>query len=210
MKIKIRSAHTSVWAVAAIATTVIGATAGFAAYAAPSDKVSDSADWSESFGRLKTPQSEKDLIPSSLTEEGSSFAALRDETTRLVGSDDVANYWAAVDADGKLCLVAHLHGEHQVAASSCTPTVATFHETGVPLQIDSIDGALRAYLVPDGASLNSDQVAALTPNLIVGDPYQASNEAVEVQLTDPALGARSGASPLRLLQFEPADGSWRE
>lgn len=151
-----------------------------------------------------TDQRDHDVLPEFLvgTHVGE---GLLPETARKVGSSDVAEFWAAMDADGRLCLVSVLLDG--TAASSCSLPV-DFFRYGAALALAgseaSPDMTAEAYLVPADVELPSGGVASRSKN--------ALEESDSTQLfvvgrdgSNPPDGEFARAGVEEPFQFQPLD-----
>lgn len=101
-------------------------------------------------------------------------AGLLYETSRLIGADDKAKYWAVITEDKLICAVIVLGGRGD-SAMACTSPDA-FGKRGLSVGVlskDSTDeiGYREAYLVPDSLTFTSlpSGLTQVTKNLAAGD-----------------------------------------
>ncbi|WP_285362793.1 hypothetical protein [Microbacterium sp. LMC-P-041] len=168
---------------AAAATAIVAAGVISLAMNTPSaNAAADTGDWGNSVSLIDDKRTSADEIPSNFDVDSSIRA-----TSQLLGSEGTASYWTAVDSKGDICLTVTFEGSMDIAMTSCIPE-KDFMEHGVPIQANTVDGATVAYLLPDslvGAKTNQD-LSALHPNLLVGDPFAVGQTAEKLVADDGA------------------------
>lgn len=95
-------------------------------------------------------------------------------TTRLLGEDDGATLFAALDSRGEVCLLARLRSDEEIWAKSCG-TLERFESSGIGLRVESLEAASETYLVPDDVVLGALEGSAFTrrgENLVSKDPFR--------------------------------------
>ncbi|WP_432541942.1 hypothetical protein [Kineococcus sp. SYSU DK002] len=97
---------------------------------------------------LSQPQTEQDRLPT--REDGPGIEAVDADSTRYLGSTQVAEYWVGLDGD-EICLVQSLRGTGTVAASCAD--AGYFERSGVQLSTSSLGVSAAGLLVPEGFDL---------------------------------------------------------
>lgn len=155
--IKRTSAAVGAASVVLLGIVALSVSGGFGSALAANHNESQGAP--ESLALLAYPQNGKtDAVPSVTKKQTDSWgeSGLDPSTTRLLGKDKAAAYWAGLDNSGNVCVIAVLPSG---GASSSCKTVADFNKYGIELSHEQPGKGQYAevYLVPDGVDLTSVQ-----------------------------------------------------
>lgn len=120
---------------------------------------------------LTRPAAKSDVLPAEIIDSGSS---IQHNSARLIAEKDGVRYWAGLDEEGSICLVAFFGTEQWVSGQSCT-TEDVFLKNGAGLRVYGPEGLIEAYLVPDGVEVDGP-TTEISENVYIADPYLESAE----------------------------------
>ena len=102
------------------------------------------------------------------------YESIDPASLRLLAEDSEAQYWSALNDEGRLCIVASVGQSESLSASCATPE--EFKERGVATRLLTQSYAVEAYLVPDVVA------SKIGSNLIVADPFDADRSGADVSV----------------------------
>ncbi|WP_348788581.1 hypothetical protein [Leifsonia sp. NPDC080035] len=137
-------------AVLAIAAGAVGIAATAQAGSTPQATASAAATYD--LGVLGSAATAADALPSGFDPASAVQGGLDRASIRLLQSGTAGTFWAALDARGRLCLIAAIGPASAVHGAACT-TADRFHEHALTLRVASGGAAAEAHLVPDAVSV---------------------------------------------------------
>lgn len=187
-------------------STVLGITifAGFFGISSLANASTDSTIPTRHQSLMKSTQTERDQLSA---DEISSLDIIP-ESTRWIGDDETAMYWAAKQRDEKgelVCLIAVLH-ESKNMGLSCS-TAESFERNGSKLRVHSVpenpanEEYVESYLPPSGLSPRTlpEGLSEESSGLITGDTRGTKETAMTLE-PDAQIKGRSSSSKLQFDQ----------
>lgn len=147
------------------------------AVVAPSASASDGQQIESLIPAFERAQTPADRVPS--TVDLFALGIYDDSTVRALGSDESADYWVARSGSSDVCLITHIAGGNEIAASTCVG-VSSFYEAGLGIAAgDELPGhekTAEGYLLPADVNLGraTDRTSgirssAADPNFLIAD-----------------------------------------
>jgi hypothetical protein len=138
---------------------------------------------------LGKEQTKSDVPPASVSLDLHGPTGIDPTSVRLLGSDDRATYWVALDHNGSTCLIALLSDD--TSGGSCN-TIGLIKANGLGLAVsgnpfEGVKG-VEAHLLPMGADLTtvSKPWATLGENLVTL-PLEATARSIDVNVDGGAV-----------------------
>lgn len=110
---------------------------------------------------LASKKTENDEFPGQIGK--TILTDIDEESIRAVAQDERANYWIAKSGTTNICLIAHIPGGYEVAASTCAPATTVFNQ-GMGLLVSEAgadERTVEAYLLPQ--DVDAESIAAANP-----------------------------------------------
>ncbi len=155
-----------VGAIAAVGLTAIVLSLGSSGVDSAAAAVSfEETSWGDQLSILDQVDSERESLPEEYT-----TPELERSSAVQLGSNRGFTYWAALGQDGQLCFLLTLDGPNHIAAWTCADE-EQFAAHGIGTQVHSLDGSVRAFLIPDGIDARGTALAPVGGNVLVDDPF---------------------------------------